>query len=61
MKQTRHCNRELGHQNERLASYGQARTRSAGVPCIRRRQPHGEEDTKTYRGMKLHILHTQQS
>lgn len=48
MKQTRECNGELGPQNERLVSHGQARTRSAGVPCIRRRWPHGGEDAKPY-------------
>lgn len=48
MKQITQCSEELGHQNERLALHGQARTSSSGVPSSRG-YPRGGEKAKTHR------------
>lgn len=62
MKQTRQCNGELGHQNERLISHGlEIGHDQACWSSLHQERLAKEEDTKTYRGKRLPILHTQQS
>lgn len=62
MKQTRERNGELGHQNERLMSHGLEMGQDQACWCsLHQERLAKEEDTKTYRGKRLPILHTQQS